>query len=85
MAHDALPEPKSPMWLPALGAALLVLAAIVWAVTPPFERADVSPDAGVDSSATMALGDASADGSAVPAPPTTPPPMPRLGRDLPSH
>lgn len=49
MAHDApLSEPKSPMWLPALGAALLVLAAAVWLVTPAFTRADVTPsvDAG---------------------------------------
>ena len=27
-------EPKTPMWLPALGAALFVGVALVWAVTP---------------------------------------------------
>lgn len=46
------------MWLPALGAALFVLAAIAWVVSPPFTRADVSMDAGVDAPASM---DASAD------------------------
>ena len=58
-AHEApQPEPKSPMWLPALGAALFVLAAIAWVVSPPFTRADVSMDAGVDA---PELVDASAD------------------------
>ena len=50
MAHpQPLSEPKSPMWLPALGAALFVLVSAVWLVTPAFVRADVSPvvDAGV--------------------------------------
>jgi hypothetical protein len=28
-------EPKTPMWLPALGAALFVGVALLWAVTPP--------------------------------------------------
>ena len=29
-----LPEPESPMWLPALGAALFLLAGIAWMVCP---------------------------------------------------
>ena len=33
-AHAAhLPEPKTPMWLPALGATLFLLAGIWWAWT----------------------------------------------------
>lgn len=30
----ALPEPKTPMWLPALGAVLFLLAGIAWAMAP---------------------------------------------------
>ncbi len=30
-AHAHLPEPKTPMWLPALGATLFLLAGIWWA------------------------------------------------------
>ncbi len=36
-AHHApapLPEPPTPMWLPALGGALFLIAGIWWAVTP---------------------------------------------------
>lgn len=49
-AHSSLPlpEPKTPMWLPALGAALFVVAAIVWAVMPsstPPAQADAAPSA----------------------------------------
>jgi hypothetical protein len=33
MAHDSpLPEPKTPMWLPALGAALFLAAAAWWLI-----------------------------------------------------
>lgn len=49
MAQEQHDEPKSPMWLPALGAALFVLAAVAWVVSPPFTRADVAPDAGVNA------------------------------------
>lgn len=35
-AHEPPPpdEPKSPMWLPALGAALFITVGLWWAVTP---------------------------------------------------
>lgn len=49
-------EPKSPMWLPALGAGLFVLAAVAWVVSPPFTRADVSPDAGIAPASTADAG-----------------------------
>jgi hypothetical protein len=41
-------EPKSPMWLPALGAALFVAVALWWAVTPsapPIVADDAAPSA----------------------------------------
>lgn len=49
------------MWLPALGAALFVLAAVAWVVSPPFTRADVSMDAGIDATAPA---DAASDAKA---------------------
>jgi hypothetical protein len=55
-------EPKSPMWLPALGAALFVSVGLWWAVTPA-----PPPPADADQAAS-----ASAAASAAPAP--TPPP-----------
>ena len=33
--HDEpLPEPNTPMWLPALGAVLFLIAAIAWTMSP---------------------------------------------------
>jgi hypothetical protein len=61
-------EPKTPMWLPALGAALFVSVGLWWAVTPP------SPPV-VD---TAGAASASAPAAAPPAPPApqpTPPPQ----------
>jgi hypothetical protein len=63
-SHGSPPddEPKTPMWLPALGAALFVGAALWWAVTPsalPIAPADDAP---------------SASASVAAAPPAAPPP-----------
>jgi hypothetical protein len=33
-AHEAEAEPQTPMWLPALGIALFLLAGIWWATRP---------------------------------------------------
>ncbi len=46
-----LAEPKTPMWLPALGAALFFTVGLVWAATPPppVPVAEVAADAGVDA------------------------------------
>lgn len=53
MAHGpALEEPKSPNWLPALGAAFFLVVAVVWMTTRPEPKAaapvveSVSADAG---------------------------------------
>lgn len=40
MAHGpVLEEPRSPAWLPALGAALFLLVAVVWLTTRPEPKA----------------------------------------------
>jgi hypothetical protein len=51
--HAPLPdEPKTPMWLPALGAALFLLAGIWWATRPSAapvqggEKTAIAADAG---------------------------------------
>lgn len=52
--HDD--EPKTPMWLPALGAALLIAVALWWAITPsaPDHAApDASPSASAASAASV--------------------------------
>ena len=33
-APPALPEPKTPMWLPALGAVLFLTAGLIWGMMP---------------------------------------------------
>lgn len=33
-APPALPEPKTPMWLPALGAVLFLIVGLLWGLTP---------------------------------------------------
>jgi len=61
-------EPKTPMWLPALGAALFVSVGLWWAVTPP-----APPPVDADQAAS-----ASASAAAPPTPPAphpTPPPQ----------
>jgi hypothetical protein len=62
-AHAPPPdEPKSPLWLPALGGALFLAVGLWWAVTPS------SPDPVDVADAPVA--------SAAPAAPTAPPPAP---------
>jgi hypothetical protein len=58
-------EPKTPMWLPALGAALFVGVALVWAVTPASPSIQPEPAAAAASDSVQA---------APPAPPPPPPP-----------
>jgi len=39
----ALPEPNTPMWLPAVGALLFLTVGLLWALTtPPKEATDLS-------------------------------------------
>jgi hypothetical protein len=58
-SHPPLDEPKTPMWLPAVGA-LLFLAAGIWWVTrpepPKLDQADL--DAAVEAAAADAAPDA---------------------------
>jgi hypothetical protein len=63
-------EPKTPMWLPALGATLFVSAGLWWAVTPgdPLPGAD-QPVASASAPATAAP---------PPAPTAAPRPLPTL-------
>ena len=64
-APPADDEPKSPMWLPALGAALFLGGALWWAVTPS------STPAGVDAAAASASAVAAPTPPANAAPPAT--------------
>jgi hypothetical protein len=42
-APPALPEPKTPMWLPALGAVLFLTVGLIWGLTPSSkDKADSS-------------------------------------------
>lgn len=42
----APPEPKTPMWLPALGAVLFLTAGLIWGLMPDSKNdADAAPDA----------------------------------------
>ena len=45
-APPALPEPKTPMWLPALGAVLFLIVGLIWGLTP-----DPANGAGADTKA----------------------------------
>ncbi|HEX3346108.1 MAG TPA: hypothetical protein VHS09_16105 [Polyangiaceae bacterium] len=53
-SHGILPddEPKTPMWLPGLGAALFVAVALWWAVTPATPA--ITADEAVPSAAAAA-------------------------------
>ena len=51
----APPEPKTPMWLPALGAVLFLMAGLIWGLTP-----SSTPEAGSASGDTNAAADAGA-------------------------
>lgn len=59
---DTFPEPKTPMWLPAVGAVLFLVAGLVWGLGDP------SPDA----SKAQPTGAAAADAGAAPAKPAAP-------------
>ena len=52
----APPEPKTPMWLPALGAVLFLTAGLIWGLTPSSK-----PESG---NATGTAGSAAADAGA---------------------
>jgi len=52
---EAPPEPKTPMWLPALGAVLFLMAGLLWALTP-----DSKPEADATPGAASAAADAGA-------------------------
>jgi ferric-dicitrate binding protein FerR (iron transport regulator) len=60
MAHDSeLPEPKTPMWLPALGAAVFLAAGLWWLARPQppqdsTQQAATGVDAGADAGADAA-------------------------------
>lgn len=41
-AHAPPSEPHSPMWLPALGVALLAVAGVYWATSAPLKTVDES-------------------------------------------
>jgi len=45
------PEPKSPMWLPALGAALFLLAGMLWLLTSGQAPAASEPPSGGQAAA----------------------------------
>jgi len=52
------PEPKTPMWLPAVGALLFLTVGLVWALsTPPKEKTDLS---GIPAGSATAAATASA-------------------------
>ncbi len=66
MAHDshdpnASDEPKTPMWLPALGALLFLVAGIYWATRP---AEPVASTGGDDGGIAADAGDAGADAAA---------------------
>jgi hypothetical protein len=70
MAHDShasggdSDEPKSPLWLPALGAALFLLAGIWWVT----RTAEPLPSSTADAGAAVVSGDAAGgDAGAAPA------------------
>ncbi len=65
-AHAPPSEPHSPMWLPALGVALLAAAGVYWATSAPLKAVDES-----------ALETASAEPSASAAPAAQPAPSAR--------
>lgn len=70
MAHDShdsggdSDEPKSPLWLPALGAALFLIAGIWWVTRAP----DPVPPSTADAGAAVVTGDAAPAGDAGTAP-----------------
>ena len=62
--HDEpLPEPTTPMWLPALGAVLFLTAAIAWTISPSTPQ----PAAGTGVTTTIASAAAPPPSAAAPA------------------
>jgi hypothetical protein len=49
-----LPEPATPMWLPALGAVLFLLAGVWWAARPADKPESPAAEAGADAGAANA-------------------------------
>jgi hypothetical protein len=68
-SHDSPPqdEPKSPLWLPALGAALFLLAGIWWLAWNPEEPKPTAAEAASASAAAAASAAPATDGGAAPA------------------
>lgn len=74
LAHHGpvLAEPRSPMWLPYLGAALMA-AGVVWWLSTPSDAEDARAAAAASASASAS---AAASAAAEPPPAATPPPTP---------
>ena len=53
-----LPEPKTPMWLPAVGAVLFLLGGLYWATSPEPVAITADADAGASDDAAVAVADA---------------------------
>ncbi len=53
-SHDSapLPEPTTPLWLPALGGALFIAAGIAWAICPASASAPTASGAAPAASST---------------------------------
>lgn len=60
-------EPRTPLWLPALGAAIFVAAALWWAVTPSSTTAAAEGAASASASAAAAAPPAATPQAAPPA------------------
>lgn len=79
-----LAEPRSPAWLPFLGAALAAVV-LVWWLSTPSDAEEAAAAAAASASAAAAA--AAPEGEAKPTPPPTPPPAPQGqggGAQLPS-
>lgn len=61
-------EPQTPMWLPAVGAALFVGVALWWAVTPPVAPAAPAEPAGSASAPAAAAAAPNPQAQAMPQP-----------------
>lgn len=48
------PEPKTPMWLPAVGAVLFLVVGLIWGLSSPSEHQVGEPEAQPPSSAAEA-------------------------------
>jgi hypothetical protein len=48
------PEPKTPMWLPALGVALFLTAGFIWGLTPSNKNEAGGPAGGASAAAADA-------------------------------